>query len=106
MVGGEADKENMTKRLKFITGTIIGVMVGLIIGWLLSILLIAPLALFLLSDLPYPWTNIQEKIAIGVGITSWALIVLSGVVGGGLGWRVAKKFKISAKGGSASGGKS
>ena len=77
----------MTKRVKFIFGIIIGVMIGLVSGWFLSILLIVPLTLFLMSDLPEPWTTIQEKIAIGVGIISWVLIILSGVVGGWLGWR-------------------
>jgi len=77
----------MTKRVKFIFGIIIGVMIGLVTGWFLSILLIVPLTLFLMSDLPEPWTTIQEKIAIGVGIISWVLIILSGVVGGWLGWR-------------------
>ena len=77
----------MTKRVKFIFGIIIGVMIGLVTGWFLSILLIVPLTLFLMSDLPEPWTTIQEKIAIGVGIISWVLIILGGVVGGWLGWR-------------------
>lgn len=77
----------MIKRLKFIFGTIIGVMVGLIIGWLLSGLLTASLFLFLLSDLPEPWANVQEKIAIIVVIIGWVLIILGGFIGGRLGWR-------------------
>ena len=81
----------MTKRVKFIFGIIIGAMIGLVTGWFLSILLIVPLTLFLMSDLPEPWTTIQEKIAIGVGIISWVLIILSGVVGGWLGWRRSKE---------------
>jgi len=81
----------MTKRVKFIFGIIIGVMIGLVTGWFLSILLIVPLTLFLMSDLPEPWTTIQEKIAIGVGIISWVLIILSGVVGGWLGWRRSRE---------------
>lgn len=81
----------MTKRLKFIIiGTIIGVAIGLVTGWFLSILLIVPLILFLMSDLPQPWNTIQEKIAIIVGIISWVLIILGGFIGGKLGWRRSK----------------
>lgn len=85
----------MIKRLKFIFGIIIGVMVGLIAGWLFLFplyLIISPislpLTLFLMSDVvPEPWSRVQEPTAIVVGIMSWILIILGGVLGGWLGWR-------------------